>query len=190
MTFSRSQIDALLSQQPITTQQPWSTADEFAVDNFYRQVCAEACRMTDTLSRIEWNHYGSGYASFVDAWFYRAAPGFDVDITLVDGKGSEHKGLIVLLSRLSPYFVFMEGEKYWHAKGGGGYLPHRDMTDRLTTPAIAVLAERMQAALESLGLVRLFQKDLSAALPADTKVPTILSDDEYTQFDALYYWED
>jgi hypothetical protein len=185
--FTPSQIDLLLVQRSISDQQPWASDDSQKIDGFYRGVCAAVGQTSGALSRIEWGHYGAGYASFIDAWFYKPEAGFKVDEKL--GKGSEYKGLVVLLSRLSPYFVFMEGEKRWHAKGGSSYLPESAMLDRLLAPAIVALAAEVQVVLESHGLVRLFKADLSAALPPDIEVPTILAD-QFTQYDALYYWED
>lgn len=182
-----SQIDLLLVQRAISEKQPWASNEPRKIDGFYRTVCSAVEQATGALSRIEWGHYGSGYASFIDAWFYKPEAGFKVDEKL--GKGSEYKGLVVLLSRLSPYFVFMEGEKRWHAKGGSSYLPESAMLDRLLAPAIVALAADVQALLESHGLTRLFEADLSAELPPEIEVPTILAD-RFTQYDALYYWED
>lgn len=182
-----SQIDLLITQRSISGLQPWASNDSQKIDDFYRTVCATVAQSSGALSRIEWGHYGSGYASFIDAWFYKPEAGFKVDEAL--GKGSEYKGLVVLLSRLSPYFVFMEGEKRWHAKGGSSYLPESAMLDRLLAPAIVALAAEVQTVLENHGLVRLFKADLSAALVPNIAVPTILAD-QFTEYDALYYWED
>jgi hypothetical protein len=182
-----SQIDLLLSQRTISEEQPWASNDAQKIEDFYRVVCAAVSQTTGALSRIEWRHYSAGYASFIDAWFYKPERGFKVDEALRDG--AEYKGLIVLLSRLSPYFVFMEGEKRWSAKSSSSYMPESAMLDQLLAPSIVALAPDVQAILESYGLVRAFKADLSAALPADIDVPTILAD-QLTQYDALYYWED
>lgn len=159
-----------------------------AVDEFYRRLCDSVAAATDTRSRIEWDHYGSGYASYVDAWFYRPTPGFDVDEPL--GNGEEHKGLVVLLSRLSHYFVFMEGSKYWDKEGGSGYMPDFSMLDQLPTPAVAELAAHIQPLLQEAGLVRASRQDLETLLPQGTAVPTILGEEPYRHYDALFHWED
>jgi len=111
--LSNTQIEKLLSQEPITDRYPWSTEDDRIVEEFYKGVCEKILHDTNTLSRIEWDHYGSGYASFVDAWLYKTTPDFNVNKPL--NLKNEHAGLVVLLSRLSPYFVFMEAEKSWDA---------------------------------------------------------------------------
>lgn len=186
--LSLPQAKALLSQHSISDLHPWKTNDEPAIDAFYAMVCAEVSHATGALSRIEWTHYGSGYASYIDAWFYKASPEFNVRTSI--GQGSEHTGLVVLLSRLSPYFVFMEGEKTWHAHGGSSYLPEFGMVDHLPTQAVAALADQVQPILEGHGLVRASREALMEPLPPDLQVPTILADRGFTQFDALFYWED
>ncbi len=186
--LSPDQIERLLSQQAISEQYPWATGDEKAIEGYLKGVCAAVSRVTRADSRIEWDHYGSGYASFVDAWFYKNTPEFNVKRPL--RYGEEHVGLVVLLSRLSPYFVFMEGEKYWHPHGGATYLPEFEMLDKLDTQSVSVLAQQVQPVLESFGLIRAHRENLSEPLPSTLHVPTILTDRGFTHFDALFYWED
>jgi hypothetical protein len=52
------------------------------------------------------------------------------------------------------------------------------------------LALQVQPLLEGVGLQRLLSSDLSTPLAADVRVPTILVDAPYTEFDALFHWED
>ena len=104
--------------------------------------------------------------------------------------GEGYFGLVILLSRLSPYFVFMQGHKHWHEKGGSSYMPSRQAVDEISCPGVVLLARKVQPLLESEGLRRLFRGDLSVPLVAGTSVPTILSDEPYTEFDALFHWED
>lgn len=182
------QIERLLSQQSISDRYPWNTNKEQMIDDFYRSVCADISLKTGTQSVIEWNHYGSGYASYIDAWFYKTTPEFNMSLPQTYGKG--HKGLVILLSRLSPYFVFAEGEKNWHSHGGGSYLPAFEMVDCLHSFGVANLATQVQPILEEVGLVRLSRESLMHSLETTRRVPTILTEDPFTHFDALYYWED
>ena len=186
--LSSADVDRLLDQAPITDRHPWASGEEHQVEGHLRRVLADVERSTRTLSRVEWAHYGSGYASFVDAWLYRPTPAFDAKRTLRHGE--EHTGLVVLLSRLSPYFVFMEGEKHWHARGSGSYLPGFDLLDRLDTPAVASLAEEVEPVLQAHGLIRARRGQLEEPLASGVHVPTILTDRGFNQFDALFHWED
>ena len=186
--LSTEEIERLLLGEPISTRRPWASNDDRLVEEHLRYVCDAVMSITKTEARIEWGHYGSGYASFVDAWFYRTTPEFNVVQPL--GHGEEHTGLVVLLSRLSPYFAFMEGEKRWHEQGSSSYLPNFNMLDRLESEGVALLAEQVQSILEGHGLIRVYQEQVSESLPPSCHVPTILADNGFTQFDALFYWED
>lgn len=77
---------------------PFDPADDDSIRRFYTGLVGQIEREPRLRSRVEWNHYGSGYASFIEAWFYPA-----------DGRASlppfragdeRHVGLVVLLSRL------------------------------------------------------------------------------------------
>jgi hypothetical protein len=182
------EIERLITQQAISNRHPWATFDQHLIEGHLKHACAAVIRATGTKSKVEWEHYGSGYASFVDAWFYKSAPEFNVKRPVQHGE--EHIGLIVLLSRLSPYFVFMEGEKHWHVHGGSSYLPEFSMIDRLENQAVALLAQQVQPVLEHQGFIRVHREQLAEALTSKLRVPTVLTDRDFTLFDALFYWED
>ena len=104
--------------------------------------------------------------------------------------GERHVGLVVLLSRLSRFFVLGQDERAWSADGGSGGLPNFDAVDDITQPAILSLVRPVTALLTAGGLQRLARPKLAAFLPAAMQVPTILTDGPFRQFDALFYWED
>ncbi|UOQ91013.1 hypothetical protein MUN74_09025 [Agromyces endophyticus] len=186
--FSPGQIRDLIDGRPIVDGFAYGKSDEAAVDALHRNVCRAIERQTSTLSRIVWDDYGSGYASFVDAWFYREESGWAGPA--ISGAQS-WQGLAVLLSRLSPYFVFLEGHKSWDERGGSSYMPSFGDIDRLSSPAVAALAGQVQAVLEQHGLIRLHATDLSAPLDPSIRVPSLFSaPGTYLEYDALFYWED
>ena len=185
MSFlSQSEIVRLLRGEWVTDEWPWNTGDEATIEKHYKDVLAEVCRKCCLREKTVWDHYGSGYASFVDCWLYREEPGFRA------GTGSHYHGMVLLLSRLSRFYIVGEGEKSWHAKGGASYLPDAGFVDKLRTPAVVALVEPVTAILDARGLARLRPADLAESLPLRTRVPTILGDPPFTHFDALFYWED
>ena len=188
MKISDGEIANLLAQQAISQQYPWSTNDSREIENFFKFVIPELERKSHVRSRVEWGHYGSGYASFVDAWLYRESSDFDTKYRPAQGKS--YTGLVILLSRLSPYFALMEGEKSWGGNGGSSYMPHFDAIDDFPTPAVAELAEQVQPILESHGMIRLSHSMLDTPLEPKFKVRTVLTDRAFTNFDAFFYWED
>ena len=179
-------ISLLLKAEPITDRQPWASGRERKVEKFYRGVVREIERQAGVKSRNEWDHYGSGYASFIDAWFYAEHEGF----RRKEEGGECYSGLSVLFSRLSPYYVVAEGVKFWHDTGGSSYLPCLEFVDQIECDAVVELAESVQALLLERGLFRLTRSQLAEPLPKGTHVPTILCDPPYSHFDALFHWED
>lgn len=186
LTFA--EILQLVTARPVSTVWPWSGKDEEAIEAHLKQACATLLRKTGTRARIDRDHYGSGYASYVDAWFYRKDPDFDAQRRASSGEA--HVGLMVLLSRLTPYFVFLEDERWWDPTGGSHGMPSLEHIDRLTHPAIRRLADQMQPVLEDMGFIRATRDMLQDPIPAGIKVPTVLTDAPYSMFDAIFYWED
>ncbi|WP_431256838.1 hypothetical protein ACQ86G_19320 [Roseateles chitinivorans] len=84
----------------------------------------------------------------------------------------------------------MEGDKQWHANGSSSYMPAFDMLDRISTPAVSMLARQVQGVLEEKGFIRVLRAQLEGPLETGLRVPTVMADDGFTQFDALFYWED
>ncbi|MFM2086818.1 MAG: hypothetical protein RLZZ237_1687 [Pseudomonadota bacterium] len=60
----------------------------------------------------------------------------------------------------------------------------------LETQEVVLLAKQVQPVLESYGLTRVLKEQLAEPLASHFRVPTILADEEFTQFDALFYWAD
>src|SRR5579871_754180 len=90
------------------------------LESFYADLVKQIRHFTGCADKTEWNHYGSGYASYVDAWFY-----FRDGRARKSTAGEDHFGVYVLLSRLSCFYAVGQGEKAWQRNGTGGfYLPH------------------------------------------------------------------
>jgi len=188
--FNETQLSLLLRGQPIEESLPFQSDDDVSTRHFYQPLLKRIERAHAMDSRVEWGHYGSGYASYVDAWLYPRD-----DSSRVSGHLQHHKhhytGLIVLLSRLSRFFVIGQGEKSWSDSGaGGGYLPCFEMVDHITHPALLVHVEPVSELLIGAGLARLRKHQLAEYLPSGLVPPTFLADPPYRHFDALFHWED
>jgi len=184
--FTPVQLQKLLNAEYISNQHPWSTNDS-AIQKFYAQICSEITNNARVKSLIEWDDYGSGYASYFDAWFYNDTAEFE-NSTLINVKA--YNGLAVLFSRLSHYFVFLEGSKSWSEKSRGSYMPAFDSIDALRTSAVIALANEVQPILENHGLKRLSREDLSTVLPEQLEIRTLFGNPPYREYDALFNWED
>lgn len=186
--FTREQLETLLSEQSITPLHPWASNDEEEVTRFYRGVCEHLARALGAEVQIMADHYGSGTASFVDAWFYRTTPDFVPDPP--PRSGESYVGLAVILSRFAPYYVLMQGEKSWYEGGAGLYQPYYDAVDRFSRDAVSGFIPEAESILHGYGLQRLHREELGNHIPPELQVPTILGEPPYTEFDALFYWED
>lgn len=184
MILTDAQIAALLCQQPISNEWPWSTTDEAIVDKNIKDIVAEVRRKLGVKDKSEYGHYGSGYASFVDCWLYRPDDDFRYR------PGDNYHGLVVLFSRLSNYYVIGQGEKSWDRTSGASYLPDFEFVDDIDHQPVAQLAPGVIAILNQRGLKHLHQSDLNTMLPTGVSVPTIMANRAFHHFDALFYWED
>jgi hypothetical protein len=183
--FTDEQLDALINGQPIDEALPFDPRDDNSIRRFYEAVAKKIETTQGLSSRIEWDHYGSGYASFIDAWFYPSD-----DSSRISFQSEHYTGLFVLLSRLSRYFVIGQGEKSWSRDGGNSYMPCFDLVDIVTHSALIRHVNSITSILADAGMVWLKRKDLVQPLPERFSVTSILSDPPYCHFDALFHWED
>lgn len=164
--------------------------DEKEIEKFYNNLFPEIQRLSQTESKIEKDHYGSGYASFYDAWFYK--PKNERFKIMTNSQNQAYVGLVILFHRELPFYVFMEGTKSWNksTRSAGSYLPYWGDIDKLKNPAVISLAEQMQAILSTKNLIRLDYALLENSLNLNIKIPTLLNSGGYTYFDGLFFWED
>ena len=186
--FLTAEVARLIQGKPVGEPLPFDPADDSSIYQFYAELVQRIEREQGLRARVEWHHYGSGYASFIEAWFYPADG--RASLPPFQASGERHVGLVVLLSRLSRYFVLGQDEKAWSADGDSGELPNFSSVDDLTHPAVLALVAPVTILLAARGLQRLSRSELAAFLPEDAQVPTILTDEPFRQFDALFHWED
>ena len=179
-------VAKLVAAHQRESKPPWSPRNDDAIEHELRRVVQAVAAELQVEFRAEFGHYGSGYASFVDAWFFRRERSFRRSVS-----ADHFTGLVVLLSRLAPVCCFLEGEKSWAPNGSSSsYLPSFEGVDTLTTDAVATLSHRVEEWLGRQGYVRLRKAELDKLLPQGVAVPTILTDGPYREFDALFHWED
>lgn len=184
-------IQIHLEEKPIIWHEaPFHTGRESTVVTFYQNLYKQVKRRTKALCYVEPDSYSSGYASFYDAWFYKKTPDFDnkfaADI-------ESYEGLVVLVHKHLPYYVFMQGSKSWKTAdpaSRSSYLPSRKLVDKLTNDAVAGLAIEVEKILTAKGLRRLKQAALDTPLDIGVTIPTVLTDDYVSFYDGLFYWED
>lgn len=184
-TLSETELREIIAGRVFEYLAPLGFPDEQSIEKIHHKATRAIEKELRVKSRIEWNHYGSGYASYVDAWFYYP-----------DGRAKHlsedenHSGVVVLLSRLSRFYVVGQGKKSWHKTGGGSYLPALKIVDTVAHSALKPLEQGVDKILPAFGLERVRKIDLQHTISSDIDIPTILSEPPHHVFDALFHWED
>jgi hypothetical protein len=185
LTLSNDEIAQLIQGKDLVRFPPVRTP-EAALESFYAGLVKEITHFSGCAEKTEWGHYGSGYASFVDAWFYFP----DGRARGTSTTSEHHYGIYVLLSRLSCFFVVGQGEKTWQRDTSSSYLPDLSSIDSVTHPALLPLELQIDSFLGGAGLTRLRRADLELAIGPEHVVPTIMSEPPFMQFDALFFGVD
>lgn len=163
----------VLAEHPLTPRAPWPWVprQDEGVDQKIRRVIAGLETALSVSSRADFDHYGCGYASFVNAWFSR-------------WEAAQHDtGLVVLFCRLAPCYCLLEA-------GSASCLPCFEAIDAFHSTPVERLACEVEQHLAAMGYLRLRRSDLAHLLPEGTTSATNLSNAPYRHFDALFNWED
>ena len=184
MFFTPEQHELLLSQQTISDRHPWSTNNESTIDSYIESMLSSLRDKLGLKDKTEFGHYGSGYASYVDCWLFRESNEFRI------GSENHYCGLVVLFSRLCDCYALAEGQKSWHDRGGSSYLPSFQSIDVFSHPPVQKLSDEVAGVLQEFQLNRLTAEQLCSTVPQSYKIPTILADPPWHEFDVVFYWED
>lgn len=197
MMFSNKQLQAMIDGKIIGEKFPYDTNDEREIEAHLRRLFHRMNRIPNVVCEAEWNHFGSGYASFVEFFCYQ-----NEDLVVLEEKHGHREikmnGLIVDISRLAPVAITGEDERYktirieTNEDIGGGY------GSLLGGPKLIGVSERLQSlgeqlkrALEEFDYEVLEPEEMNQLLPFKTKIPTLYRESrDYTVADAIFYWED
>lgn len=195
--FSNEQLQDLIDGKIIGDKFPYDTNNEQEIEAHIRRLLYRINRIPNLVCEAEWNHFGSGYASFVEFFCFQKE-----DRVVVEEKHGHREiktnGIILDISRLAPVAIMGEDERYktirieTNEEIGGGY------GSLLGGPKLVGVSERYQAlgeqlkqALEEFDIEVLEPEDLNHLVPFKTKIPTIYRESrDYTVADAIFYWED
>ncbi|MEX0365834.1 MAG: hypothetical protein AB3N22_07170 [Ruegeria sp.] len=183
---NEDEVRALVSGAVQWPNPPWNLV--LGSCAFYEEVCRDICDEFGLISRIEANSYGCGYASFVDAWFYKNNAEFKAENPHESGQA--FTGLFILLCETAPFYALGEGQKSWSGTSGSSYLPTADMVDEFSTQAVMLLSIEVEQFLSERGMTRLMSSEIMEPIPAEIAVETNLSDGELKMFDAYFHWMD
>lgn len=191
--FTNDQLEAMIRQEIISDMYPYSTGDEQALKNYLKAILAELKR-SNIHCKVEIDHFGSGYASYIQWFCYE-----DAHLEMKQAKATrteDIRGLYVLISRLAPIIVIGPGDESTtysltgdYLSGGKSVLDSPFQLD-IETPFHQLYNKLLQLFMKYNYTV-LQKEDLEYPLPFDTVIPTLSrKKGQYLMWDAIFYWED
>ncbi|MFP7493888.1 hypothetical protein SFC66_08895 [Terribacillus saccharophilus] len=195
--YSNHELQNVISGQAVGDSFPYNTNDETEIEAHIRRLYHYINHMPHIVCEAEWNHFGSGYSSYVEFYCYSRK-----DVTVVQQKDNhrveEREGIIIAVCRLAPVAIMGADDRYrmihsvTNEEVGRGYGSLLDGPDRLYVgEELQNTAEKLKAALQIFGFELMDAKSMGAPLPFQTIIPTIYrKPGEYLYMDALFYWED
>ena len=186
--FTNEEIKRIIEMKTVGNFYPYDVKenDEKAIDDYLRQVVGSLARVNNLTYEADFNHYGSGYASYVDCFCWKR----DGSSTKIEDREQSIDGIRIYLSRLAPIAVFGEGLVTKHTNGGSSDFLSNTTVGTLPPGDWNIQIQGIRKQLESFNFQILEREYLNQFLPFKATIPTIMSDPPYRLFDAFFYWED
>jgi hypothetical protein len=184
--LSPENIRRMINSESVGDIWPYAGGTKLEIESHIKSVVATLKRIRGLAWEANFNHYGSGYASYVDAFARRR-----------DDHGVQRQndvlkimGLRLYISRVAPISCMGRAEVTDLGAGGGfNFLEPNDL-DTLPDDSWFDYVRAIRQALVDSGY-EIFAPGLAQRpLPFQAKIPTILSDSPHRFFDAAFFWED
>ncbi|GAE28555.1 hypothetical protein JCM9140_4801 [Halalkalibacter wakoensis JCM 9140] len=193
--FSNEQLQDLIDGKIVGDKYPFDTHNIKDIEAHIKQLFYKMNRIPNIICEAEWDHFGSGYASFVEFFCYRKE-----DVVIMEEKYGiqeiKTSGIIIDICRLAPVAIMGEDERYKTIRKEtnevvrGAYGTILDGSFGLHEK-FQRMAEPLKRALREFDYELLEAEQLQQPLPFETKIPTIYREPhEYLVMDAIFYWED
>lgn len=195
--FSDEQLQTMINGKAIGEFYPYNTNNEQEIEAHIRRLFYRLKRIPKLIVEAEWDHFGSGYASFVEFFCYRKE-----DITVIEERDGERElkfeGIIIDVCRLAPVVIMGEDERFKtveiisQEEIAGAYSSLLDDPRRLKiSEKFHDLERQLMQALEEFEYKILDEAIVKQPLTLKTKIPTIYREPTgYKVIDAFFYWED
>ncbi|MEO3796015.1 hypothetical protein ABGB14_37960 [Nonomuraea sp. B10E15] len=160
-----------------------------SVEGFLRRVVADLDRMPMLrVHHAEFQHYGSGYASYVDVFITKR----DGSMRRSESGRTEVEGLPLALCRLAPLAALFKPDIHSSGPGGAGSrgLPDLSLVTDTALPGWEEEFRQIGQVLDRHDIALLGSQVLSLPLEAGLRVETILGSPPYRVFDAWFHWMD
>ena len=191
--FTNEQLQAMIRKERISEQYPYSENDDEVLVDYLKPLLVELTRLKIRY-RMESDHFGSGYASYIQLFCY--TDDF-MKVTEKDGERQEvRRGLHVLVSRLAPVLIIgnaWEGASFAQSgkQTGASYSMLDNPSELIIEPQFTELYNDLEQLFMKYHFTFLRKEDVEPPLPFDAHIPTLSrSKGKYLVWDAIFYWED
>jgi hypothetical protein len=215
MHFDNEQLKMMILGKPIGVSSPYCTKDEDTIENYIIDLFQELKRSSHVDCFGEFDHNGSGYASYVELFCFKKDGGsiiqeetktyWEKDRVWVTSTG--YQGIVLYVSRLAPVVIYTRDERYkekheladcdssfetYNKKNS--YPGLTEEFDRLPEGDWDNEFNEIQTILNKFGYAFLEKDYLNQKLPFKADIPTLLCmpdfGEEYKVFDSFFYWSD
>ncbi len=173
MYVSEQMLRQIIAGTPVGDIWPYNSGSEDAIEQHLRNCVAQLGLSTQIIVEADFDHYGSGYASYVDVFCYKN-----------DGSSTRHRdetlpidGLTIYLCRLAPVAVYGRNHKTRDARGGSSGFLNAENVDTTPPGQWESIAQEINKNLASLGFELLDRDTVSRELPFKADISTILGDE-------------
>ncbi|GAF14189.1 hypothetical protein JCM19045_3490 [Bacillus sp. JCM 19045] len=195
--FSNDELRGFIRGEILGDVFPYHTNDHQEVEKHLERLFYRIKRIHGVECEADFDHYGSGYASFVEFFCHRKT---DTKV-LWTNNGIQEKetiGIIVNISRLAPVAIMGEDTRSQRVRvetgewlSGGNGLLIGDPRALQVSEDLKELARAIKLALHEYDIELLTKDQLDSPLPFKAEIPTILQEpSNYLVMDAIFYWED
>ncbi|RUL54025.1 hypothetical protein [Lysinibacillus antri] len=203
MKFSNEQLQTMIAEQPIGETYPYNTNDKEQIENYIQNLFYIISRSKSIKCEAIFDHYGSGYASYVDFFCYKKDGSSKINEKYIEKDSLtsiQLEGLVIYISRLAPVAII--GKDIRHKAiinteeiqdeffSGMSMISRPQEVINEPPPFMVEEFREIKQKLADAGYSILEKEYLSQPLPFKTKIQTFTDPRHYTVFDAFFYWMD
>ncbi|GAB5525460.1 MAG: hypothetical protein Roseis2KO_33320 [Roseivirga sp.] len=195
MTFAESYLRDLVDGFAVSDVYPYSTRNNRKIEEFLSQLVGRLSDITSISIEADFNHYGSGYASYVPLNISKRDKSDVIQEHHSQGVSLTTHGLMMNLSRVAPVAVY--GGGHWtkaytngQETGGSSHFLEPEMLESLPSGAWEYELNSIRVILAEYGINIPQKEELARSLNFEIDIPTLLGDPPFRVFDCFFYWMD
>lgn len=180
--LSNEQLQDLINGKIIGSKYPYENKNEQEIETHIRQLFYRINRILNIVCEAEWDHFGSGYVSFVEFFCCRKE-----DVVASEGKFGHQeitkKGIIINVSRLAPVFLIGEYKKWEIIRTDTNKVVNGGYSALSGNPKLSnfskkyeLVEHQLEQVLNEFGYKRLDSTKMNQPLPFEAEIPTLYRD--------------